>query len=652
MSGRSPSGGVASLRARFEENTKSESPPSRGRSPAGSITSASSRPISKVRTSFISVEPSGQMGDFLGTKDLLKPETAAVGDSAEESKGISGGADVEGENRGRAQTAAPAPSRPEEDSSATTTNMDLLSSGNTPASHTDKTLSATDESTASPATPDISGKNEISSAADKLTGNVADLGSILKGSSFEKEQIQAPKDESPLPKPESVSQPQATTTVTRPAKPSTAPTSVVNGKPKDTRSAEPNITAPSEKTEGAVSKETKRIHKISDVSKTGPAKEEIETKPAQPKIAPSVDSFVAKGIKSSTRPRTPPGITAPAKEAIPAAASLSSPDQPIPAKSEVEQVKATSKPEVGDPPAESPTSEGILAPKTNESAKTKKIGDGVTSKPSPSKEVRMSNAKSTKPSNPTTATASSTGFMKPKPRSPTRPAKLPSHLTAPTAASAAKLDHSAPAASQPARSPSRTSNVPATSKPNAFKKPSTGAAAAQRLKRPPRASMPVPGAISKPTEKPKARQSMAGGSRPSTGSNSFLERMMRPTQSSAQKTHEKVEVGKQSPPRKTGTASGGSRSASLNVDDKKKARVPASTQPVSAAGTKKEEVSSAIPSAEPSKETQAADADEGEAPQAPQDADPKPVPSESTASIPSAEKPSMSQPVTNAGETF
>ena len=63
--------------------------------------------------------------------------------------------------------------------------------------------------------------------------------------------------------------------------------------------------------------------------------------------------------------------------------------------------------------------------------------------------------------------------------------------------------------------------------------------------KPPRTSLP---ARSKPEEKPKVpkpRQSMASSKAPE---GSFLDRMMRPTQSSSQKTHEKVDV--KSPPRK------------------------------------------------------------------------------------------------------
>ena len=62
MSERSRSSGVQGLRAMFEQSNETTSPPSRGRSPAGSITSDGSRPYSKVRTSFISVDRGDQPG--------------------------------------------------------------------------------------------------------------------------------------------------------------------------------------------------------------------------------------------------------------------------------------------------------------------------------------------------------------------------------------------------------------------------------------------------------------------------------------------------------------------------------------------------------------------------------------------------------------
>src|SRR5947207_15440587 len=58
--------GVRNLRAMFENKTgdpaTSTSPPSRGRSPAGSEASLSSRPVSKVRASFVAVERPAEAG--------------------------------------------------------------------------------------------------------------------------------------------------------------------------------------------------------------------------------------------------------------------------------------------------------------------------------------------------------------------------------------------------------------------------------------------------------------------------------------------------------------------------------------------------------------------------------------------------------------
>ncbi|KAK5943601.1 hypothetical protein PMZ80_004609 [Knufia obscura] len=62
--GSSGAAGVKNLRAMFENkhSDQSTSPPSRGRSPNGSISSAHSRPVSKVRASFVAVERPGEAG--------------------------------------------------------------------------------------------------------------------------------------------------------------------------------------------------------------------------------------------------------------------------------------------------------------------------------------------------------------------------------------------------------------------------------------------------------------------------------------------------------------------------------------------------------------------------------------------------------------
>src|SRR5271154_2137583 len=57
-------GGVRNLRAIFENKTSdhSTSPPSRGRSPGGSDASLHSRPVSKVRATFVAVERPDEAG--------------------------------------------------------------------------------------------------------------------------------------------------------------------------------------------------------------------------------------------------------------------------------------------------------------------------------------------------------------------------------------------------------------------------------------------------------------------------------------------------------------------------------------------------------------------------------------------------------------
>ncbi|OBT49890.1 hypothetical protein VE04_09471, partial [Pseudogymnoascus sp. 24MN13] len=84
--GRSASSGVRNLRAMFENKDDSTtSPPQhRGRSPAPSIgnNSASPRPLSKVRTSFVAVERNGQTGIQWGlrkeTTTIVPPEDSTM----------------------------------------------------------------------------------------------------------------------------------------------------------------------------------------------------------------------------------------------------------------------------------------------------------------------------------------------------------------------------------------------------------------------------------------------------------------------------------------------------------------------------------------------------------------------------------------------
>lgn len=116
-----------------------------------------------------------------------------------------------------------------------------------------------------------------------------------------------------------------------------------------------------------------------------------------------------------------------------------------------------------------------------------------------------------------------------RPRSPTRPIKVSSHLTAPTAASAARQD------SQPSKASVSVSKPAVANRPQARAPAATTKPAA-------RSSLASTASVPKKTESKPA-------SAPKGPDDSFLARMMRPTASSASKVHDKTEV--KSPPKRT-----------------------------------------------------------------------------------------------------
>ncbi|KAI0107749.1 hypothetical protein GGR51DRAFT_514934 [Nemania sp. FL0031] len=148
---------------------------------------------------------------------------------------------------------------------------------------------------------------------------------------------------------------------------------------------------------------------------------------------------------------------------------------------------------------------------------------------------------------------SGTGFVKPKPKSPTRPVKLPSSLTTHTASSAQKLGNgnAAPAGRQSlSRASGNLHNLsvnPTTHRSPSRNSVSTiGTTTTKTLKHQPSSanvgrSRPSLG----PPPKPVAKEVPA--KRESQVDESFLARMMRPTESSAKKTAEKTPL---TPPRK------------------------------------------------------------------------------------------------------
>lgn len=137
-------------------------------------------------------------------------------------------------------------------------------------------------------------------------------------------------------------------------------------------------------------------------------------------------------------------------------------------------------------------------------------------------------------------THTSPPFTKPRPKSPTRPAKLPTHLTQPTAASAAKREaEKAEEKKAAARPKTTTPRAPAVASKTTTAAASKTAADAKKA-----GSRPSQPAQKRP-ESRTARPSVG----PKGGDDSFLARMMRPTAASASKTHEKKDDVK-SPPRR------------------------------------------------------------------------------------------------------
>ena len=516
MSSRSPSG-VASLRARFEQNGEDTSPPSRGRSPAGSVTSSSSRPLSKVRTSFVAVEPSGYMASEIGSKGLDGVNEAVTEDNGENSKPTitksDGGTMDNQETNGDAtlpqEGVNPTISVTGDQSSAepTASSKSEKAIGDATSANPDKPVSTAQDDTAAMLPADLKDEGTVSGGA-ALAEKTPELGSILKGSPFEEKEAKKPSmTKVSKPTAAAASQPSKAPNKT----PSAGP---VNGKPKEAPPAKPASAQPSKLQEkapivGDPNSKTKEVQAAKPATEPKPKAAPpapIDTQPAAPP-APSTApeaSETKQENSAPTAPRTPNSVNASGKQPLskavsPAKTAAPKVDPPKEAKKplEKEEKSLVSRPPVISKPPTSTAPKPVPASITSTGRTVKKPG----------------------PTSP--------GFVKPKPKSPTRPVRLPASATAPTAASAAKLDGAPPAAAVGTRGRTNSNPKPPVRKTS-------------------RASLP---AGSKPADKakaPRSRMSMASTQAPP---GSFLERMMRPTQSSAQKTHEKVEI--KSPPRKS-----------------------------------------------------------------------------------------------------
>ena len=141
--------------------------------------------------------------------------------------------------------------------------------------------------------------------------------------------------------------------------------------------------------------------------------------------------------------------------------------------------------------------------------------------------------------------------VKSKPKSPTKPVKLPASLTAPTASSVSKTGGGGTSRQTPSRTSNYASPLPMGRSPS---RASVGAPTSQAQRPLRRQSSAIN--RQRPSLGPPPKQSAkdhAPCKKEKEVDESFLARMMRPTQSSASKAHEKVQLPT-TPPRKPAVA--------------------------------------------------------------------------------------------------
>ena len=130
-----------------------------------------------------------------------------------------------------------------------------------------------------------------------------------------------------------------------------------------------------------------------------------------------------------------------------------------------------------------------------------------------------------------TSTISGIGFHKPRPKSPTRPLNLPSHLIAPTASSAAKKH-----GEQPAQSVRPTGTRESSRRPSMMSERGTRPTPASLKPPMPVRHQPLKSSVGPPPKKRELAPATKRDNR--TPDDSFLARMMRPTASSSSKNRE------------------------------------------------------------------------------------------------------------------
>lgn len=333
------------------------------------------------------------------------------------------------------------------------------------------------------------------------------LGSILKGSAFDGTPQKRPADKQsptnpsspPTKKKEAPGSPKVGSKATEPARKMHSPKDKPNSSPKTTVSTKsdakpPNHAHPSPKDKPfPASPRSPRLEKSSPKTPTSPATAKSMVRGGPAKI---------RGVMDSAK-RASEGREALKKEQ----------PKPVPSR----------EPE-GKPISGRKTAPKLVAKKDTET-QPKPIVNGVKKEPESQLRSNVNGVQKEQVSSATTKHIS--------PRGPTRPGKLPSAATATTAAAAAKHE-SQPPKQQPVRKPAPRASLPATQS-----RVTSGTTSSAAHKKSSRASLAANG-----NERAGSRVSL------NKPDDSFMARMMRPTASSAQKAHEKVQAD--SPPRSKG----------------------------------------------------------------------------------------------------
>jgi hypothetical protein len=558
--------GVRNLRAMFENQNAPSSPEPRGQSPAGNDDSAV-RPTAKVRASFVSVVPNQPTLKDLGTTKGVSINSP----QAQRRESFSVGEDLEGagpselkkfisqEKDDREKSTLVAEAVPEQavetressrdpppihEAPQDMPNLGSIMKGSDfpePSPTTDHLPTEAgaeqppiqaEETPATPSSPDEPADNpdKIMLGAQGETflkpADPTDAAAVSGGLALPPptEDLASSSTTQPaIEEPEAASAPEETKTASTLGESEAASTleeSKTNStieEPKAASTVEESKAAPTLEEPKAVPTPKAAASPSKANGTTSTPGKATTKKPSAISIAKasttktsSARSPLPKSPGAARLPRTPTTV-----KPTPAPAT-SAPRSPAP-------VKAQPKPAVKAPAPKASrtsikTSTTTTAPTTKSAAKPKAPVTEVK-KPTTSKPV------TTASSSKDAATTSPSGFKKPRPKSPTRPVRLPSHLIAPTASSAAKHGEEA-AAQKVARKPSTVTRPPSKAA-TATKKPSS------------RASL---GPAMTTTKRPDSRASTNGA--PNEG---FLARMMRPTTASASKTLDKPP----SPPRKS-----------------------------------------------------------------------------------------------------